>query len=338
MWNQDLKNIRSAINKYDGPIPDLPLIEQQAIKAYWRGYGIDVPLDWHRFFYGATGVKDVRYIPEPVFHLLIKPCFNIFNYSKIWGDKAYTDLFIRDAKTVRSVVRNVHGRFLDENFQLINMQKANDQMNAYEHLVIKPTTYTHTGMGVKLLNAPYDLSKLNDEYKENYVLQIPLKQHDTMGKLNPSSINTIRVNSVLFETEAHVMSAFVKVGQAGEFADNHGSNRYFIGIQKDGVFCDYAINHDLKKFADIPSGFHFAGQPVPHFDRVCSAIEAAHKCIPHFGMAFWDVCVNEVGDPVVVEVNLRYPDTVIPQTCGIGGFLGEYTDEILKRYTTVHAR
>ena len=99
----------------------------------------------------------------------------------------------------------------------------------------------------------------------------------------------------------------------------------------DGTYCDFAINHDLHKFDSIPSGFAFAGQNVPSFDKVCAAIEEAHKKIAHFGFAFWDVCVDENGDPVIVETNLRYPDTLIPQACGIGGYLGEYTEEILKR-------
>ncbi len=153
-----------------------------------------------------------------------------------------------------------------------------------------------------------------------------------MAKLNASSVNTIRVNSVLFETEAHVMSAFVKVGQAGEFADNHGNDRFFIGLHLDGTFCDFAINHDLQKFQSIPSGYDFAGKSVPSFDKVCIAVEEAHRKLAHFGFAFWDVCVDENGEPIIVEVNLRYPDTLIPQACGIGGFLGDYTEEVLNRY------
>ena len=333
MWNNDLNHIRKVIKTYDKPVEDLSLQEKEEIKDYWGEYGIVFPLDWHKFFYSVTGVKDKRYIPEPVFFFFLKPYFNVFNYSKIWGDKSYIDLFVKGAKTVRSVVRNVHGRFLDEDFNIIDIQEAKSIISRYEKLVIKPTTYTHTGMGVKLLSAPYNLAELHKEYKENYVLQIPLKQNSFMGQLNASSINTIRVNSVLFDTEAHVMSAFVKVGQAGEFADNHGKDRFFIGIKQDGTFCDFAINHDLKKFENIPSGFDFAGKPVPFFEKVCKAIEKAHCSIPHFGFAFWDVCIDENDEPVIVEVNLRYPDTVIPQACGIGGFLGEYADTILEIYS-----
>ena len=328
---EKLAYIDNKIKQYPDTIPELTETEKKEITSFWNKYGFSFPLDWHRFYYGSTGVKDYRYIPETVFHKEVKCFFNGETESLIWGDKSYMDFFLRGSKTVRSVVRNVDGRFLDENFQLVDIAQAQAIMEKYASLVIKPSTNTDTGKGVRLLHRPYNLNKLHKLYKRNYVIQIPLQQHPGMAKLNASSVNTIRVNSVLLETEAHVMSAFVKVGQAGEFADNHGHDRFFIGIHKDGTFCDFAINHDLKKFPSIPSGYDFAGNKVPAFDKVCAAVEEAHKKLAHFGLAFWDVCVDENEEPVIVEVNLRYPDTVIAQACGIGGFLGDYTEEILKR-------
>ena len=329
---RQLDAVVDAINRSPEHIPELTEAEIKEIKEFWeKKYGFSFPLLWHRYFYGATGVKDYRYIPETVFHREVKPCFNGKEESLIWGDKCYIDFFLRGSKTVRSVLRNVDGRFLDESFNLIDFSQAQAVIDRYDTLVVKPSMNTDTGKGVQLLKAPFDLETIHGQYRKNYVLQIPLVQHADMAKLNASSVNTIRVNSVLLETEAHVMSAFVKVGQAGEFADNHGHDRYFIGIHMDGTFCDFAINHDLQKFQTIPSGYDFAGKKVPCFDKVCHAIEEAHKKIAHFGFAFWDVCVDSEGEPTIVEVNLRYPDTVIPQACGIGGFLGEYTEEILKR-------
>ena len=102
-----------------------------------------------------------------------------------------------------------------------------------------------------------------------------------------------------------------------------------IGIHEDGNFFDYAIDHDLNRYKKIPSGYDFANQKIPCYDKVCRAIEKAHKCIPHFGLAFWDVCVNEDGEPVIVEVNLRYPDGTIPQAAG-NPFLGKYTKEVME--------
>lgn len=330
-WLNDLKYIQKVTSEYDFSIPTLSETEKQSITAYWKPYGFEFSHDWHRFLYSVTGRKDVSFLPEPVFQQKIKNHFNDYTFGAVWSDKAYTDFFIRDAKVVRSVVRNVNGRFLDEAFNVITMAEASKIMQNFDALVIKPSTLTDTGKGVKLLHKPYDLEGLAKEYKKNFVIQIPLKQHSELAKLNESSVNTIRVNSVLLGTEAHVMSAFIKVGQTGQFADNNGHERFFIGINEDGCFNSYAIDHDLKKYDQIPSGYQFAGQKVPSYDKVCAAIERAHKNIPHFGFAFWDVCVDETGEPVIVEVNLRYPDTVIAQATG-NPFFGKYTDQVLASF------
>ncbi len=325
----DLRIVRHQIQSSNEPIPELTAQQEQQIKAYFSQYGMEVPLQWHRLFYGKTGIHDPRFVPEPVFQSIIKPKMNDHTFAGIWSDKAYTDYLIRGVRTVRSVVRNVNGRFLNEEFSLITMNDAQKIMEQYDALVIKPSIFTDTGNGVKLLKKPFDLNKLDADYGRNYVIQIPLSQHPELARLNQSSVNTIRVNSVLFGTEAHIMSAFVKVGQAGEFADNSGHDRYFIGIRENGTFGNYAINHDLQMFEHIPSGYMFAGRAVPCYKAVCRAVERAHQCIPHFGFAFWDVCVSFDGEPTIVEVNLCYPDTTIAQVAG-GPFLGKYTDDVLK--------
>ncbi|MBR3760592.1 MAG: hypothetical protein IKK47_06360 [Ruminococcus sp.] len=330
--NAHLKTIKKHILEGKEPIPQLTSEQENEIKKYWGRFGIDVPLEWHRLLYAKTGMIRPDFVPEPIFHYNIKKYMNNHTFAEVWGDKCYIDYFIRDVQTVKSVIRNVNGRFLNEKFEIITLEEAQKIADNHDRLVIKPSTYTDTGKGVKLLKAPFDMKSLYKEYKKNFVVQIPLKQHEELSKLNASSINTIRVNSVLFDNEAHVMSAFIKVGQPGAFADNHGHDRYFIGITEEGKFNNYAINHDLQKFNSIPSGYDFAGKPVPDFDKVCRAIEKAHKCIPHFGFAFWDVCINENGEPVIVEANLRYPDATIPQVA-YGPFLGKYTDQIMKYIT-----
>lgn len=260
----------------------------------------------------------------------MKQHFNTPEESLVWSDKSYLDYYIRDCKTVRTVVRNVSGRFLDEQFRLITMEEAQIILDSFPRLVIKPSMNTKMGRSVRLLEGKVSLQELAKNYNHDYVIQVPLTQHPDMAKLNASSVNTIRVNTILLGSKAHVMTAFVKVGQKEAFADNSGENRFFIGIKTDGSYCNYAIDHDLRIHESIPSGYVFAGRAVPGFASLCSAIEKAHECIPHFGFAFWDVCVDENEEPVIVEVNLRQPDTLIAQACGIGNFFGKYAEDVVR--------
>jgi len=332
-WDQHrilIKNINKSIEISKDPIPELTARQKDDIQKYWNQFGFSVPYEWHRLFYAKTGRELPDYVPKTTFNENIRPCMNDNRLAGAWSDKAYLDYFIKAVKTPVCVIRNVSGRFLDSQFRLISMEQAQKLINGHDRLVIKPTLYTHTGHGVALLDRPYDLKTIDEQYKQDYVMQLPLKQHEGMKRFNASSINTIRVDSVLFGEEAHIMSSFVKVGEAGQFADNSGSDRYFIGIRvKDGVLADYAIDHDMNRHLTIPSGYQFANQKVPCFEKLKTSICRAHECIPHFGFAFWDVCIDEAGDPVVVEVNLRNPDSAIAQATG-EPFLGEYTQAIIE--------
>ena len=310
-------------------IPTLSADQITDINSFWGYLQDDVSMNWHRILYSITGKEDKRFVPDYIFHNVIRPKMNNYTFASVWGDKCYIDYFIRDAKTVHTVVRNVNGRFLDDEWGLISIERASNIMNMYEKLVVKPSTFTNTGKGVKLLSKPYNILQLAAEYKKDFVIQIPLKQHGEIAKLNPSSVNSIRINTVLFDEEAHVMSSFIKVGETGEFADNNGKNRYFIGITADGCYENYAIDHDLKKYSEIPSGYEFAGKRVPFIGDAYKAVEKAHKNIAHFGFAFWDVCITENGEPCIIEVNLRHPDTLIGQATG-RPFMGDYTEDILE--------
>ncbi len=325
-----LEQIINAEKKCSDEIPALTEVQKKEIRKYWKQYGIEVPcFEWHRFFYMRTGQQRLDFIPKTLFNYDVKPFLSDLRLSPAWSDKSYLDFFIRGVNTPVNIVRNVNGHLLGTDFNEISKDEADEAMNRFDALVIKPTVFTNTGQGVQLLKPPYRIDRYLEEYNRDFVIQLPLRQHDEMAKLNKSSVNTIRVNSVFIEGEVHVMSCFVKVGQTGEFADNNGKERYFIGIKlPDGTLNDYAIDHDMVSYHAIPSGYEFAGKKIPGFEKMCSMICKAHRQIAHFGLAFWDVCIDEDGEPCIVEVNLTAPDSAIAQAA-CGPFMGAFSDQVL---------
>ncbi len=326
---KQIRYINRVIARSGDAIPPLTAEQEKKIRDYWGKYGFtDVPMQWHRFYYAKTGLERPEFLPSTFFFQTIKPAMNNVEYGRAWSDKSYLDFFLQGLSTAKTVLRNVNGRFLDEQFRLLTNEEAAEVLGRYEALVVKPSVDTHTGHGIALLNRPYDLETLAKQYRRDFIFQLPLKQHPEMALLNASSVNTIRMDTVLLGTQAHVMSAFVKVGQAGEFADNHGSDRYFIGIEEDGSYRDYAIDYNYRKYDSLPSGFVFQGQKVPSYEAACELVCNAHARLARFGFVFWDVCISENGEPVIVEANLKKPAALIPQVAG-GPFFGKYTDDIL---------
>ncbi len=97
---------------------------------------------------------------------------------------------------------------------------------AWRHgkLIAKPCD-TYGGKGVHLVEAskltPQKLKKLRDE---KYLLDEPVIQHPKMAGINPTSVNTIRVTTVLdAEGDFHVENTFLRAGSPGSLVDNFSS-------------------------------------------------------------------------------------------------------------------
>lgn len=311
---------------------DLTEAEKREIDEFWGKYDLqDISYDAHKVLYNKTKLHDPKFVSEYVFYNKIKPYFNDSKFAVAWSDKNYLDYFLRGIDTVTSIVRNVDGRFLDNEFNLITESEAKKIINNFEKIVVKPTILTSVGAGVELYTNPFDLEKIDREYKKNYVIQLPLKQHAELTKLNASTTNTIRINTIMFDTKAKVVNGLVKIGEAGQFADNRGTNRYFLGFDENGITKDYCVDRNLNIFYKIPNGFDFAGFQIPHLDRIYKLAEDAHTKLAHFGMVFWDIVLKEDGIPVILEANLRGPDLMFGQVAS-GPFFGKHLEEFLEYY------
>lgn len=326
------------LNKYLAHLDDLKELtseEKNEIISYWAKYGIENDsFDYFKILYNITGIHDPRFMSSYVFYDLFRHSLNNRNFMVAWSDKNYLDYFLKKTPTVKSVLRNVSGRFLDKDFNLLSFEKAEKIIQSYDQLVVKPTILTSTGNNVQLHNKPYDLKKIDDLYKQNYTFQIPLKLHSELQKLSSTAINTIRINTILMEDKAYAVSGLVKVGEEGKFADNQGTQRYFIGIDKEGRLKDYGVNKKLYVMRELPNGFDFAGLKVPNLDKIKKISEEAHMEMPHFGMVFWDIVLQDNGEPVILEANLRAPDMMFNQAA-LGPFFGEYTDSFMEYFVKV---
>src|SRR5690625_6552415 len=56
--------------------------------------------------------------------------------------------------------------------------------------------------------------------------------------------------------------------------------------------------------------------------------EELHHITPDIDLAAWDIAIDEKDEPVFIEVNTYYPNSINPQLLN-GPFFGEYTDAVL---------
>lgn len=134
-----------------------------------------------------------------------------------------------------------------------------------------------------------------------------IRQHPVLSNLNPASVNTIRIASLLQDGEVTILSATLKTG-AGTDRITDNLSLGGIGAQIDvetGIVSTFGKDFDLKSFAYHPtSGAPILGLQIPHWDMAIDLIKTAHKRLPQCLLYGWDIAITETGVDIV-EANSK---------------------------------
>ena len=145
-----------------------------------------------------------------------------------------------------------------------------------------------------------------------YVIQEVVEQHPDLSSLNPTSLNTMRIDTFRAPREkAEILSGFLRVGGKDSNVDNISAGGVLVGINlADGVLREKAINkfHGNKKIGTFKlnplTGIPFEGYKIPFFHEVKKIVIQAAEWIPS-ALVGWDVAVSCSG-PVLIEANVLY--------------------------------
>lgn len=144
----------------------------------------------------------------------------------------------------------------------------------------------------------------------DYIYEEAIVQHPGMSKIYPHSVNTLRIDTFRADDGAvYPISALMRMGTGGHYADNASSGGCFVGVDMDsGMLKCYA--YTLPKlgglrFREHPdTGVVFQGFEVPLFAEVVEFVCDVARFVPQ-RMVGWDVAVSTDG-PILVEGNPNY--------------------------------
>lgn len=176
------------------------------------------------------------------------------------------------------------------------------------------------------LSIPAHLHRLSSAFRgHSYVLQEVVRQHPDLSKLNPRSLNTMRIDTFLADGKTpKILSAFLRIGGSECDVDNVSSGGVFAGINlENGRLKPIARNffhgsQGCRTFTKNPAnGIVLDGYQIPLFDDVKRLITQAAAFLPP-ALAGWDVAVGPSG-PVLIECNVLYYG-VISSEIAYGGY------------------
>ncbi len=159
----------------------------------------------------------------------------------------------------------------------------------------------------------------------SFLFQEEVIQHADLAKINPTSLNTMRIDSFKDSGEnVDIISAFLRMGVAGSHVDNIAAGGIFVGINMaDGTLKVKGFNKlgkgGLTYLAHPDTHVVFKKFRIPFFcEAITLAINAARLLPP--ALIGWDIAVSENG-PILMEGNAVYYDMQLSDIA-FGGYRG----------------
>lgn len=156
-------------------------------------------------------------------------------------------------------------------------------MQDKDEIICKPDDAS-CGVGVeKLKKADYatldamyeDLKKKGADVIEEVVIQ-----HPDMNRINPGSVNTIRVYTVLSDGVSNVVYACIRMGNSDRPVDNINAGGMYspIDLETGKIACAACDKQRIVYERHPRSGCLLKGYQIPYWDKVMDICrEAAHK-------------------------------------------------------------
>lgn len=331
--NPKSKGIFDYVAKETGAdLPPLTEKEMDQFKAVWGELydrGIANP-QWAGLYKAKTGEFNPEYIGHDIHLHIVEKKLVDSTYIRGLCDKNIMPLVLPIGKHPITILRKLSGSYLDRDFHPVDENEAVAILMEHRRVgaVIK-LCRSSGGKGVTFVSEKTGEQEIREALRQSpYItVQQVVKQHPLMAKMNPSSVNTIRIMTVKLGDKVHVLSSVVRVGKSGSKVDNFHSGGMSCGIKEDGSLNEFAYFANGDRARVHENGFVFAEGRVPNFERVCNEVKQLHHCLPMFGIISWDMCVDEIGDPVLIEYNIGGGITV--HQLSNGPLYGKYRQEIL---------
>ncbi len=189
---------------------------------------------------------------------------------------------------------------------------------------------------------PTDWEELESRISGEFLVEERLEQHDELKALHPSSLNTLRIMTVMHHGEPVVIRRVLRIGAAGSSVDNWASGGIAVAVDSEGQLARYGFYKPqfkpdytgrVEKHPD--SQIVFQNYAVPFFHEAEQLALKAHRAFGKCASVGWDIAILKDG-PVWIEGNADW-DNEFAQVAG-GGLRREFLKYLIPLYQDMKAR
>ena len=358
------KQVRDAVRKYG--YPELTAEQEAEIKEYYKGFP-KFDTIYHRCYYGRTGRIDPDYMPEELYYGYIEPYMVDHESARYVDNKTFYRVMFSDIKQPETIAvrmgtvwyggRSTHdgntgisgtGDEYDPVCGLCPVTKSEIPgllRSADSEIVLKIAENSEEGAGLFFLSKDdpvSDFKRVIRDINGDLIIQKVVKQHPSFAALHPQSVNTLRIMSYLdihpdsssekrdARPKTEILVTTVRVGTGDMRVDNAAAGGFFLGVDKYGRTMGLGAGSHGRTYTKHPDmGYDLKGIELPSIDKAHEIIKKVHPRFGKYRIIAWDIAIDELGDPVLIEVNLSLGEVLNVQAAA-GPLFGDMTSRVCR--------
>lgn len=192
----------------------------------------------------------------------------------------------------------------------LTWEKFIELFGTEDEVIYKPNNLA-CGMGIKM----FSLGKSEEEKKQTFdeikdlpegMLESLIKQDPYMTKINPSSINTVRITTIRIGDEVRLINANARAGaRPDQRTDNYsdGGVTAVIDMETGHVITDGVSKAGVHYEFHPVSGIRFKDLVIPNWEKAVETVKKAAKVVESMPCIGWDVVIGPNDNIYLIEGN-----------------------------------
>lgn len=157
------------------------------------------------------------------------------------------------------------------------------------------------GIGIRIFDMAEEGSferlcqALKTQYKSGFVAEELIAQAKSLSAVHPSSVNTMRVITIVMNDRVEVLPRVWRVGRGGNCVDNGGSGGIFCLLDDNGVILATADEHGNSFDVHPDTGHPLVGFQIPRHEEARELAKELAMVVPSNRYVGWDLALTEDG-------------------------------------------
>jgi hypothetical protein len=248
------------------------------------------------------------WIPDNYFWQYVLPPTNGFHKSI--SDLRQLAKRILQAEEMPDLGYYVRGCWVGVTNQVMTKAQAKDFFFSQTDQIILKTNASMRGQGFFRLTAD-EFDRLEEQKMTDFVVQLPIKQHEWYARFSRDSVATLRITTVKpWGKPAKKMAAFMRFGRDGVDRVT-ATSRLVVGVTASGWLDRYSLDSEWELLMEHPdSKIAWEGNQLPGFEQMVRRCEELHDQEGTMEIIGWDVVLDENNTMQLMEWNTGYPGIV----------------------------